>query len=65
MGEYRDRTPSILGYNPGKKGKPAGMVECPYCWFCARSNNILSRHINQEHWERKEADERTKTSKPM
>lgn len=53
MGEYRDKTPSVIGYDPSKKGKPIVILECPHCWFATRAKNILSRHLNQFHWKEK------------
>ena len=31
--------------------------DCPYCWLVLYSKGALTRHINDEHWEQKEAEE--------
>lgn len=31
--------------------------DCSYCWLVLYSKGALTRHINDEHWKEKEAEE--------
>jgi uncharacterized C2H2 Zn-finger protein len=55
MGELgKKRNPGILGWNKDKIGKQYAIVlqKCPHCWYQTRSKSVLSRHINQYHFDK-------------
>lgn len=56
MAELNKRNPGILGYDPAKIGADRSMkqIQCPHCWFAHHSKSIVTRHINDEHWDLKE-----------
>lgn len=33
--------------------------ECPYCWRVVYSKGALTRHVNDEHWQEKEAEQKS------
>jgi hypothetical protein len=54
MGELKKkRNPGILGWDPekAKKKPPMTQINCPYCWFAHHVKGIVTRHINEEHWQ--------------
>lgn len=61
MGFKRKSNYGIQGYDPSKKRPPMTQIDCPYCWFAHHTKNVVTRHINSEHWqeekERKENNE--------
>lgn len=44
----------IRGYSPDKKQPPMTQHQCPYCWFAHHAKNVVTKHINEEHWREKE-----------
>jgi hypothetical protein len=54
MGELKKkRNPGILGWNPEKVKKlpPMTQIHCPHCWFSHHMQNVITRHINEQHWD--------------
>lgn len=49
---HKKRDPGIKGYDPNSKKPPIKQLECPHCWFTHRSQSVLTKHINDEHWDK-------------
>lgn len=59
MGELgKKRNPGILSWDPTKARPMPAQVKCPYCWFSHHMKNVVTRHINEEHWQEKETNEK-------
>lgn len=50
LGKKRD--PGVKSWDPKKK-KPSMkiQIECPYCWYAHHSKGVITKHINQQHWD--------------
>lgn len=40
----------ILGYDPKKSRLTPKQLQCPYCWFSHHAKNVMTRHLNENHW---------------
>lgn len=50
LGKKRD--PGIKGWSRENVGRPpVQRHDCPHCWYSTRSKSVLTRHINEEHWD--------------
>lgn len=43
----------ILGYDPKKAGSTPKQLQCQYCWYSTHAKNMLTKHINENHWDEK------------
>lgn len=41
----------IVSYNPKNKKPPLVQIECPHCWFSHHHKSVVTKHINDEHWD--------------
>lgn len=48
---HKKRDPGIKGYDPTKKRPSMAQLHCPHCWFAHHAKNVLTKHINEEHWD--------------
>lgn len=54
MSLKRKKDYGILGYDPTKKRPAVKQLQCPHCWFAHHAKNVLTKHINDQHWDQKE-----------
>lgn len=56
MGMKRKEDYGIKDYDPKKRRPSMEQKHCPYGWFAHHSQNVLTRHINEEHWAEKQKE---------